>query len=346
MLEDDSDILKELYKDCKDAKEKIRYAALYAVSRGRSIRDTADFIDVEESTVYDWVNRWVSERGVSDKPRSGRPSKLTKKDEEEIKELLDENDPKKHGINASSYTTKELREYFIRAHGRTIDEETFRVHLLKTGAKYVKAQLRYKEADQNKQVEFARNFLTLATNYGFTKILFLDELSVSTSAHDGYGWTYDQRLVVDAPQKGVERANYFGAVEVSEGEIIETVRKEAKTPSFLLLLHKIEKLYPNEKILLMMDNSTVHHDKRVARFFDKRSNMKLLFMPSYSPNINPQEYLNQYLRDKLLNNCNFKSIKQIGHVVSHFVKRLRPETVRSVATLLPVEALLSVQNYL
>ncbi|MEM4097791.1 MAG: hypothetical protein QXS81_03805 [Candidatus Micrarchaeaceae archaeon] len=45
------------------------------------------------------------ERKISDKPRSGRPLKITEDDEKEIRGFIDENDPKKYGINASSYTT-------------------------------------------------------------------------------------------------------------------------------------------------------------------------------------------------------------------------------------------------
>ncbi len=341
MLEGDSKILGDLYKSCKDIKEKIRYEALYAVSRGNNVKIVADIIAVEESTVYDWIHRWEEERAVSDKPRSGRPSKITKDDEEEIKRLLDENDPKKYGINASSYTTRELQLYFMKYHGKFIDEETFRIHLINTGAHYVKAQLRYKEGDQGRQIEFARSLLYLLERYGFTKILFLDEMSVSTSARNGYGWTYGQRLVVDAPQKNVERANYFGAIEVSQGDIIETVRKSAKTPSFLYLLNKIEKRYPKDRILAIMDNSKVHHDRRVDEFFRKKKNMKLLYLPPYSPDINPEEYVHRYLRCKLLDNRNFRSVKQIGHVISRFVKSMSKETMESIAPMIPIEALLS-----
>ena len=142
MLESDSNTLGDLYKNCKDAKEKIRYEALYAVSRGNDVKNVANIVAVEESTIYDWINKWVLEEKVVDKPRSGRPPKLTKGDEKEIKKLIEENDPKKHGINAASYTTAELREYFIKVYGKIIDEETLRVHLLKTGARYVKAQLK------------------------------------------------------------------------------------------------------------------------------------------------------------------------------------------------------------
>lgn len=342
MLEEDEPLLRQKAKDCKDAEEKIRYYALHAVSRGDSITETAERFLVERQTVHDWINRWQEEKNLGDKPRSGRPEKITEEDEQEIHRLIDENDPKKYGINSSSYTTKELQIYFIKFRGKSIAEETFRVHLLKTGAHYVKAQLRYKEADLNKQVEFARGFQSLLTNYGFTKIIFVDEMSVSTSAHNGYGWTYNQRLLVDAPQSKVERANYFGAVEVLEGEIIETVRKSAKTPSFLHLLHKIEEHYPDDKILVVMDNSKVHHDKRVDKFFDKRYRMKQLYLSPYSPELNPEEYIHNVFRDKLLDNCNFRSIRQIGHTISHFARRMTSADIRNTATLLPIEALLSV----
>lgn len=344
MLENDSNTLKHLYKTCQDATEKIRYEALYAVSRGFTVEIVANMIDVEESTVYDWIHRWEKEHGISDKPRSGRPTKLTKEDENEIRRIIDENDPKKYGINASHYTTKELQFYFAKYRGEFIDEETFRVHLINTGAHYVKAQLRYKEGDQKKQMEFAQNLLFLLKKGYFTKILFLDEMSVSTSARNGYGWTYNQRLVVDAPQNHVEKANYFGAVEVSEGTVIEIVRKSAKTQSFLQLLHKIEQHYPNDEMLIIMDNSAVHHCRKVDYFFKDADNMKPLFLPPYSPDLNPEEYVHNFLRGKLLNNRNFKSIKQIGFAIDRFAKQMTAETIRSIAPMIPIEALLSVQN--
>ena len=344
MLENDSNTLRERYRNCKDAKEKIRYTTLYAVSRGFSVAEAAKFVDVEESTVYDWIKKWVTEENVSDKPRSGRPPSITKEDEEEMRHLIDENDPKKHGINAMSYTTAELQEYFMKFHSKYIDEETFRAHLRKMGAHFVKAQLRYKEADEGKQIEFAKCFRHVAVNCGYTKILFVDEMSVSTSAHNGYGWTFNTRLIVDAPQRNKIKANYFGAVEVLDGKVVEIVRKSAKVGSFMLLLKKVEATYPDDKILMLMDNGRVHHAGKVTDFFNKQERMKLLFLPPYSPDINPEEYFHNHLRNKLLNNHNFRSTKQIGRAISNFVKRLSPETIRSIATLLPIEALLSVQK--
>ena len=99
VLEEDRDILYKLYTECKDSKDKIRYMALYAISRNFTVEDAAAFVYVEESTVYDWIQRWKSEKNLYDKPRSGRPPKITKDDEKEIRRLIDESNPKKYSIN-------------------------------------------------------------------------------------------------------------------------------------------------------------------------------------------------------------------------------------------------------
>ena len=346
MLEGDRDVLHKQYTECKDYKEKIRYQALYAISRNFSVEDTAAFLDVEESTVYDWIHKWQQEKEVKDKPRSGRPEKLTEKDDEEIRDIIDNKSPKDFGINSATWTTKELHEYFALHHHKLIDEETLRVHLKGMGAHYVKSQLQYAEGDEDKKIEFARNFCRISTNEGFSKVIFVDEMSVSTSAHSGYGWTFRERLVVEAPQSKKEHANYFGAVEVIEGKIIEVVRKSAKVDSFIALLDKIQSTYPNDKTLICMDNGRVHHASKVDEFFRKHYKLKSMFLPPYSPDINPEEYMHNYLRNKLLRNHNFMSTKQIGHVIGSFVKQINSATVRSVATLIPIEALLSDQNQL
>ena len=343
MLEEDRDLLSKLYYECKDYKEKIRYQALYAISRNFSVEDAAAFVDVEESTIYDWIRRWEKERNVKDKPRSGRPSKLTEEDDKDLKNILDKKSPKDFGINAATWTTRELHEYFLNVHHKDVDEETIRQHLHTINAHYVKGQLLYKEADVNAQIDFAKNVYQLTTRDGFRRVIFLDEMSVSTSAHKGYGWTTHERLLVTAPQAHNERANCFIAVEVMNGEVIETVSKNAKVGSFMRLLNKIDQHYHNEKTLICMDNGRVHKAKKVGEFFKDKSNMKVLYTSPYSPEMNPQEYMNGYLRNKVFNNHNFRSVHHIGLVLSRFARKLDSDVVKSVATLIPIESMLSFQ---
>ena len=343
MLEEDLNTLRTKYKECKDATEKLRYGALYAVSRGKSVNAIAEILDVERSTIYDWIEKWKTDGNLGDKPRSGRPSKLTEEDDKEMADLLENKPPKDFGINSATWTTRELREYFIRIHHKYVDEETLRQHLHRINAHYVKGQLVYKEADMTAQINFSQNVYELMTTGGFKRVIFIDEMSVSTSARKGYGWTTHQRLLIPAAQAHTERANCFIAVDVMNGEITEIVSKNAKTDSFMRLLNKIEKRYRDEKMLVCMDNGRVHKAHKVDEFFKDTSAMKVLYTSPYSPELNPQEYINGYFRNKLFNNRSFKSVHQIGSIMGHFVRKLDAEIVKSVATLIPIETMLSFQ---
>jgi transposase len=348
MLENDSNVLGDLYKTCKDAKEKIRYEALYAVSRGNNVKTVAEIIAVEESTVYDWINRWIFEKNVSDKPRSGRPAKLTEADKEEMKRVIEEKDPTKYGINALTYTTAELQQYFWNVHHKSINDETLRVCLHEMGARFVKAQIVYKEADIEKQIEFAKKFFDLTVNYGFDRIVFIDEAHVSTSARSRYGWTFDQRLVVAAPQSkkgGKLSANYFGAVEVMKGKVTQIVEESPKAPSLIKLLKILKTRYKDDKVLLCWDGGKVHKAKITKEFLQqKMKNFYLLPLPSYSPDLDPEEHLHNHLRDKLLGNRNFSSVQHVREMIDQHVKKLSSVKVRGLASLIPIEMMLSFQD--
>lgn len=94
-IQEDSATLRELAARCKDAKERERLRALYALSIGQSITIVRNIFCVEESTIHRWIERWGSEKNLADKPKSGRPPTLDEKDKSELKNLVEENNPKK-----------------------------------------------------------------------------------------------------------------------------------------------------------------------------------------------------------------------------------------------------------
>ena len=112
LFEEDRDILRELARKSKDPKERERLRALYILSIGETVERVMVFFAVEESTVYRWIDKWKEDRNMHDKPRDGRPPSIGPDEKKEIKELVNENDPRKHGINANCWDTKELREFF------------------------------------------------------------------------------------------------------------------------------------------------------------------------------------------------------------------------------------------
>jgi transposase len=334
-------LLRELAAKCKDAKERERLRALYAISIGKPIAEIMEIFCVDESTVHRWIVRWNEEKSLAERPRTGRPESLDEKDKAEMRKLVEENEPKKHGIkNASAWDTKELRAYFSRKE-RDVSRETLRRHLEAMGARYVKAELKYAEADEEKQREFAVEFFKNAELRPNSAIIFFqDECSVSCSARKGYGWTFEKRLVITAPQRGRKRMNCFGAVNPFRGEVIQMASSQAKAPALIRFLRKVERKHPNRKIWIYLDNLPVHKSAKVKKFLENHKRIELRFMPPYSPELNPQEQWWRHQRRKLLNNRSFRSTRQLASSLGWFVRQTPAKQVMSACSLEPLRSLL------
>jgi transposase len=69
----------------------------------------------------------------------------------------------------------------------------------------------------------------------------------------------------------------------------------AKT--FIEFLDRLVRSYPDRKLFLICDNHSTHHAKIVTRWVAKHAErLELHFLPAYSPELNPDEYLNQDLK--------------------------------------------------
>ena len=69
--------------------------------------------------------------------------------------------------------------------------------------------------------------------------------------------------------------------------------------TFLKFLKQMIK-FRRRKVILIVDNLKVHHSKLVAQWCEaNRERIELVFLPAYSPQINPDEYLNNGLKQDI-----------------------------------------------
>lgn len=86
------------------------------------------------------------------------------------------------------------------------------------------------------------------------------------------------------------------------------------------------------KIYLIMDNLRVHHSKPVKQWVEEhKDQIELFFLPSYSPELNPDEYLNCDLKDGVHSKVHSRTKKGLKKkAVSHLRKIQKlPERVKS-----------------
>jgi transposase len=77
----------------------------------------------------------------------------------------------------------------------------------------------------------------------------------------------------------------------------------------------------SKKIFLILDNLRVHHSKLVKEWIDENvESIELFYLPSYSPELNPDEYLNNDLKSGIGLKPSPKDNKQLkSNVKSHMI---------------------------
>ncbi len=56
-------------------------------------------------------------------------------------------------------------------------------------------------------------------------------------------------------------------------------------------------------IILLLDNSSTHKGKAIARFLDKHRRLRIEYFPSYAPQLNPDEGVWLLAKRELANSC-------------------------------------------
>jgi len=74
---------------------------------------------------------------------------------------------------------------------------------------------------------------------------------------------------------------------------------------------------PNQQIVIILDNATIHKSRKVKNYLKRHSNIHLFYLPPYSPEYNPVELFWKWIKPKVYG---FSAVGGIEEVVSRFRK--------------------------
>lgn len=78
-------------------------------------------------------------------------------------------------------------------------------------------------------------------------------------------------------------------------EFIYRSSKGKKQKDFLRFLYQLRYKEKKKRIVLFVDNARIHHAKKVKRYC-KDHDIKLIYLPPYSPELNPIEFLRKRIK--------------------------------------------------
>jgi transposase len=114
-------------KQTKEARVFRRAQAVREVVKGQRLQTVSDTLHFTYSALRKWVYRFAHQgpHGLLDRPRSGRPPKVTCALEMHLNRLIDQ-DPLQHGAVSSQWSCRELAAVLARETGVQLGRESVR----------------------------------------------------------------------------------------------------------------------------------------------------------------------------------------------------------------------------
>jgi len=112
-----------------------------------------------------------------------------------------------------------------------------------------------------------------------------------------------------------------------------TNRSYIKAWSVVALINKLREIHPGEKISIILDNARYqrcHLVQSAANMY----NIDLIYLPTYSPNLNLIERCWKYVKGKALENQNFKDFKNFQESIMDCIDSFSGKHKKDLETLL------------
>jgi transposase len=167
---------------------------------------------------------------------------------------------------------------------------------------------------------------------------YADEFNVSWLPTLRAMWSpVGQQIMIPTPRQPYKRYG-LGAVNCHTGETVVIFRQRKRRQEVAELLQAILDKHPHEIVYVAWDNSSTHEDDELeAVVRGAAGRLVLLYLPTYSPWLNPIEMLWQHFRREVTHCELFESVKALLHAAQNFFHRYNkcPAEVLSIIGALP-----------
>jgi len=280
-----------------DPRVQRKMEVLWLVSQGLSRAEVARLANVSSKTVRRYIRRY-KRGGIEALKRSHYRVPQSKLDEhaETLKDYFEKHPPS---------TVSEAQAAIEKLTGIRREKSQVRAFLKRLGMRHRKVGTVPGKSNEEKWKE-QREFLEEKLNprldeaeAGARKLFFVDASHFVHGAFLCCLWCFS-RLFLRSPS-GRKRFNVLGALDFATKELVTITNLTYITSETVCqLLTTLATQYPGTPITLVLDNAR-YQRCRLVQDLAKSLNIELLFLPSYSPNLNLIERLWKFVKGQCLN---------------------------------------------
>ena len=225
-------------------------------------------------------------------------------------------------------TTRQIGAWIEREFGVAYEGRSGLIALLnRLGLEYHKPEVIPRKLDEDKQKAFIASYENLLNSLGDDEaVLFGDAVHPTHAARPVGCWAPKQDNLAIEQTSGRQRINIHGAIDLQTGQTRMIEAETIDAMSTIRLLESIQALYPLlAYIHLFLDNARYHHAKLVREWLSRPGcRIKLHFIPTYCPHLNPIERLWGVMHRNVTHNKCYENCAEFAATTLDFLRNKVP----------------------
>jgi transposase len=267
-----------------------------AIGKGMHPDDAAHVFECGRSTVYGWLkaHRERGPEALKVRKAPGPAPKLTDRQMVQLRGIVIGKEPRQLELGYALWTRALVRELIIRKFGVEFTLPAVGNILRQLGLSPQRPLVRAYEQDPERVRAWKEEVyptIQAEAKAAGAGVFFGDEAAVRTDYHAGTTWAPVGRTPVVRGTGNRQSINMISAVSARGKLHFSFVEGTTNAESFIAYLKKLLHDIPG-KIFLIVDGHSAHTAKKTRQFVeDNTDRLKLFFLPPYSPELNPDEWV-------------------------------------------------------
>ena len=280
----------------------IRRTAIKLIKQGKRKKEVAILFGVKSGTISDWVKKHnkQGDKGLQSKKRGVKSEDkklLNREQERQIQRIIIDKMPDQLKFPYALWTRKAVKELVEREFGIVVAINTMGDYLRKWGFTPQKPKKRaYEQCPKAVQKWIDEQYPAIeerAKQEG-AEIHWGDETGIKNNCNHGRSYSPKGKTPVKKSMSKRFSINMISSV-TNRGKVQFMIYSGSMNSD--RFIEFMEQLTKNSlsKIFLIVDNLKTHHSRIVKEWLAEDENklkIEVFYLPSYSPERNPDEYLN------------------------------------------------------
>jgi transposase len=304
-----------------------RANALVLLDNGMSCAQVARILFIDDDTVRDW-HRLYLEHGVEGLAGFGYEGSECRLNEAQLTQL------KGWITDVLPRSGREVGAYIATEFGVEYQSRSAIIALLhRLGMEHRRPKSIARKLDVPKQAAFIRAYETLLNQLPADEaVVFGDAVHPVHGATPVGCWApRETRLAVPQTTRR-QTANIHGALDLETGQTMMVESLSVDAASTIRLLDMIQATYRHKQVIhVFVDNARYHHAHPVDDWLRRPGcRIKLRFIPSYCPHLNPIERLWGLMHRQVTHNKCHKNLNEFVRAILGFLRKDTPEKWKSL----------------